>query len=178
MKKAGFNWSTYPTDMPLRIFSKAPDFTLQTADDETFNLKEALKESEVLLFFYPKAFTKGCSAEACDFRDHFNFFKERNVRVVGISHDPEETQARFAKKYQLPYTILSDPARTVCRLYDAVYPFGLLTKRVSYLINREGKITVAYENLFKPEGHLAQMKAKIESREREEEKSRSAALEA
>lgn len=156
--------------MPLRLYSHAPDFTLQTAENETFQLREALKDSQILLFFYPKAFTAGCSAEVCEFRDHYPFFSERNIRLVGISHDPEDTQARFAKKYQLPFTLLSDPMRTVCRLYDAVYPFGLLTKRVSYFINQEGIITIAYENLFKPEVHLMQMKNRILSQENNQEK--------
>jgi peroxiredoxin Q/BCP len=153
--------------MPLRMFSKAPDFTLQTADNEAFNLKDALKESKVLLFFYPKSFTAGCTTEACDFRNDYTFFTDRNIRVVGISHDTEETQARFARRYQLPYTLLSDPGRTVCRLYDAVFPFGLLTKRVTYLIDQQGIIELAYENLFNAEDHLLQMKNRIENLEKE-----------
>lgn len=166
-KALGFSLHFNPA-MPLRIYSKAPDFTLQTAENESFNLKKTLEIKSVLLLFYPKAFTAGCTAEACGFRDDYSFFENRNIQIVGISHDLEETQSRFAKRYKLPFTLLSDPSRTVCRLYDAVYPFGLLTKRVSYLINQEGLISIAYENLFNPAEHLEQIKSRILAQEKEQ----------
>jgi peroxiredoxin Q/BCP len=151
--------------MALKVNIKAPDFSLPDSEGKIFNLKSTLEEKEVVIFFYPKAFTAGCTAEACSFRDDYSFFRERNIAVIGISHDSEETQSRFLAKYRLPYLLLSDHNRKVCRLYDAVFPFGLLTKRVSYYINREGKILSVVDNLFNAGNHLETIRKKILSME-------------
>jgi peroxiredoxin Q/BCP len=148
--------------MALKIHSKAPDFTLNTAGGEKFCLAKTLINKPVVLFFYPKSFTSGCTMEACDFRNDYAFFIERNIEVVGISHDAEETQKRFQEKYRLPYILLSDPKKKVSHAYEAVYPFGLLQKRITYFIDQNGVIRSVYDNLILAKNHLEQIKLAVE----------------
>jgi len=148
--------------MALKINSKAPDFTLNTADGQKFNLAKTLQAKSVVLFFYPKSFTPGCTTEVCNFRNDYAYFIERNIEVVGISHDVEETQKRFQEKYRLPFILLSDPKKKVSDLYEAVYPFGLLQKRVTYFIEQSGVIKAIYDNLFSVDNHLEKIKLAVE----------------
>jgi peroxiredoxin Q/BCP len=144
--------------MSLKINSKAPDFKLKDQDGQSFHLTTALKNGPILLFFYPKAFTPGCTAEVCSFREDYSFFSDRNIQLIGISHDTEETQKKFKEKYHLPYPLLSDTNRKVAKLYDAVYPFGLMTKRTSYFINQEGIISDTIDQLMGSEDHIRHFK--------------------
>lgn len=147
--------------MALKLYSKAPDFELNSPNSTRFRLSERLKENPVALFFFPKAFTAGCTREVCQFRDDYSFFREKGIELVGISHDAEETQERYRLRYQLPFPLYSDPNRQVCRLYDAVYPFGLLTRRVTYLISREGLILCAHDALMESTQHVEYLKSRI-----------------
>lgn len=144
--------------MALRINSKAPDFRLQDSEDREFHLKSELNEKGILLLFYPKAFSPGCTREVCSFSQDFQFFADRGIRLIGISHDMQETLHRFKERHSVPFVLLSDPRRMVCRMYDAVYPFGLLTKRVSYFIDGEGIIRYTSDNLLNPDVHLREMR--------------------
>lgn len=144
--------------MALKINSKAPDFRLQDSEDREFHLKSELNKNGILLLFYPKAFSPGCTREVCGFSQDFQFFTNRGIRVVGISHDMQETLHRFRERHSVPFLLLSDPRRMVCRMYDAVYPFGLLTKRISYFIDGEGIIRHISDNLLNPDLHLREMR--------------------
>jgi len=148
--------------MALRINTKAPDFTLKTADNKSFNLNAVLQNKSVVIFFYPKAFTRGCTKEACSFRNDYAFFNKMDIEVVGISHDSTDTLKKFQDSYILPYTLLSDPRRKVSALYEAVYPFGFLTKRITYFIDKSGIIKAVYDDLIDAENHLKQIKMRIE----------------
>ena len=144
--------------MALKINSKAPDFRLQDSEDREFRLKSELNENGILLIFYPKAFSPGCTREVCSFSQDFQFFVNRGIRLVGISHDMPETLHRFKERHSVPFLLLSDPRRMVCRMYDAVYPFGLLTKRISYFIDGDGIIRHISDNLLNPDLHLREMR--------------------
>ncbi len=149
--------------MSLKINTKAPDFLLKNQDGAAFQLSEQLKSGPVVLFFYPKAFTPGCTKEVCSLRDDYSFFEERKISMFGISHDAVETIREFGGKYSLPYTLLSDPNRKVCKLYDAVYPFGIMTKRISYYIDADGTIKGMIDDLIDSRGHVEYLKKRIES---------------
>jgi peroxiredoxin Q/BCP len=96
-------------------------------------------------------------------RDDYSFFEERKISMFGISHDAVETIREFGGKYSLPYTLLSDPNRKVCKLYDAVYPFGIMTKRISYYIDADGTIKGMIDDLIDSRGHVEYLKKRIES---------------
>lgn len=147
--------------MSLKINTKAPDFLLKNQDGAGFQLSEQLKTGPVVLFFYPKAFTAGCTREVCSLRDDYSFFEERKIALFGISHDSVETIQAFGGKHRLPYTLLSDPNRKVCKLYDAVYPFGIMTKRISYYIDTEGIIKGMIDDLIDSMGHVEYLKKRI-----------------
>ncbi len=140
--------------MALKLYSLAPDFELNSSGSAPFRLSERLKINPIGLFFLPKAFTAGCTREVCSFRDDYSFFASHGVELVGISHDPEDTLERYRSRYHLPFPLYSDPGRRVCRLYDAVYPFGLLTRRVTYYIGRNGLILGALDALLDAREHV------------------------
>src|SRR6478752_3483185 len=94
---------------PLKDGAKAPDFTLPDQDGNDVNLYDLLKDGPVVVFFYPKAFTNVCTAEACSFRDNFEEFAAAGARIVGISTDGIEKQKAFADRYKLTFPVLSDP---------------------------------------------------------------------
>ena len=144
--------------MALKINSKAPDFILQDSDNREFRLYEELGGTGLVLLFYPKAFSPGCTREVCGFAEDVAFFEQQGIRLVGISHDSQETLHRFRQRYQLPFTLLSDPGRVVCRMYDAVYPFGLLTRRLTCFIRPDRIIGHISDNLLNPAIHLHELR--------------------
>ena len=109
---------------------KAPDFELKDANGISFRLSEYIGKSPIVLFFYPKDFTPGCTAEACSFRDQYQAFVDAGAMVIGISGDSEKSHQRFAKRFNLPYTLLSDPQGKVSSLFGVQRRFmGLLPGR-------------------------------------------------
>lgn len=128
----------------LQETTLAPDFTLQNEHNEAVSLS-SYKDHWVLLYFYPKDDTPGCTAEACAFRDNFPLYEDIGIAVVGISKDSPESHQSFKEKYTLPFTLLSDSDGSVAKQYGAD---GLLgTKRISYLIAPDGTIAKAYKNV-------------------------------
>lgn len=141
--------------MKLKVDDRAPDFSLLNQDGEYFNLSDHLEKDNVLVYFYPKDETPGCIKEACTFRDSMDEFKSLNCTVVGISGDNLSSHQRFANKYDLTFSILSDPKNRVRRLYGvkAAIP-GILPGRKTYLINKAGNIAHISEYQFKPLLHI------------------------
>jgi len=145
--------------MALEVGKKAPDFALLDEDGERVKLSQ-FKGRRVLLFFYPKAMTSGCTREACDFRDEVKAFEKRSVVVLGISRDPPAAQKRFKEKYQLPFPLLSDPETLVHQAYGAWGEKTMYGKRITgalrttVVVGPDGKV----ERLFpkvKVDGHVA-----------------------
>lgn len=136
----------------LKVGDKAPDFDLKDSD----NLHHRLSEyagSWLLLYFYPKDFTSGCTTEACSLRDNFEKLKQK-VQIVGISSDSTESHKKFSDKYSLPFTLLADPDRKTISDYGAN---GLIfAKRVSFLIDPEGVIEKVYDKVD-PKTHANQI---------------------
>src|SRR3989338_9936987 len=130
----------------------AQDFLLPDQEGKTQSLSD-YKNQWVLLYFYPKDFTSGCTKEACEFRDKFEKLKSL-VNIIGVSADSPESHKKFAEKYTLPYTLLSDTDRKVINLYGATG--FIFTKRVSFLINPKGVIEKVYNNVD-PKTHALQI---------------------
>jgi peroxiredoxin len=134
----------------LKPGDAAPDFTVQAAKggrEFTFSLAEALKNGPVVLYFYPKSFTRVCTVEAHEFADNIDNFKEAGAAVIGLSADSIEVQREFsAKECRDKFPVGADPERSVIKAYDAVsnMPGAALATRISYVISPEGKILYAY----------------------------------
>ena len=141
----------------------APDFALADADGKVWSLAD-FAGKKLVLYFYPKDDTPGCTKEACGFRDRYSDFAERGMAVVGISPDSPESHARFRGKYSLPFVLLADPERKVLDSYGA---FGEKTMygrkmmgviRSTFLIDGAGKVVKVYPRVS-PEGHAEQILA-------------------
>ena len=120
------------------VGSKAPDFKLPSQSGQMLSLNDFIGEKPVVLFFYPKDDTPGCTKQACVFRDNYEVFKKRDAEVIGISSDSIESHRGFAAKHNLPYTLLSDEDKKVRKLYGVPNTLGLFPGRVTYIIDREG----------------------------------------
>ncbi len=149
----------------LREGDPAPDITLEDGEGHPFQLS-ALKGTNVVLYFYPKADTPGCTKEACAFRDHSKKFDKKNAVIVGVSPDRTSSQARFKAKYGLPFTLLADPGHQAAeaygvwkekRMYGRTY-MGI--ERTTFLIGADGKIRKIFPKV-KVEGHADEVFAAL-----------------
>lgn len=145
----------------LKIGNKAKDFTLPDQNGKTHKLSDYLGNF-VLIYFYPKDDTPGCTKEACMLRDDFPNFKKIKAKILGISADSVKSHKKFAEKYNLPFTLLSDENREVLKKYAAIKEKSMFGKtflgiqRMSYLIDKEGKVVKIYENV-KPALHAKEV---------------------
>ena len=142
----------------LKEQSKAPNFNLLGSDNKQHSLEEH-KGKMVILYFYPKDDTPGCTKEACDFRDNLAELASKNCVVYGISKDPVESHQKFKDKYSLNFILLSDPKLTIHEAYYSVENGKV--KRSTFLIDREGKIAKIWNNV-KVDGHVAAVLKMIE----------------
>lgn len=133
----------------LEVNTKAPDFSLKDKDGNTVRLSDFLGK-KVVVYFYPKDNTPGCTRQACAFRDSFEGFKEKDVVVIGISKDSEKTHQNFVAKHELPFILLSDPELEAIQAYDVWQEKKLYGKvsmgvvRSSYIIDEKGMIEKVY----------------------------------
>lgn len=146
--------------MPLKEQQKAPDFELESTSERKFKLAEQAGEP-MILFFYPKNFTKVCTVEVCEFRDAFSEFKDLNVKVIGISQDTIASHHKFKKENKLPFELLSDPKGKVAQLYKATIPVIGMNRRITYLLDENLRIKAVYENMFTANQHVRQMISKL-----------------
>jgi peroxiredoxin Q/BCP len=139
--------------MALQIGDPAPDFTLPDRNGELVSLA-ALRGSRVVLYFYPKDDTPGCTKEACNFRDRWSTFEERGIRVLGISKDGAASHTKFSEKYDLPFTLLTDAEP--CPVATAYESYGLKKfmgkeymgmMRHTFVIDPEGKLELVYRKV-------------------------------
>ena len=138
----------------------APLIAGQDQDGKDFKLADHVGKKIVLLYFYPKDFTGGCTKEACSFRDGFEDFATNNVQIVGVSFDSADSHLQFIAKYKLNFTLLADPDGKIADIYGVRMAGKNMAKRVSFLIGLDGKI-VHVTNSGNPDTHLAEMKAAI-----------------
>ena len=137
-----------------RVGERAPEFELRDQNGAFVQLTGLRKRGPVVIFFYPKDDTSGCTKEACRFRDDFARFRQTGAQIVGISSDSAESHQRFAAKYALPYTLLSDPGGRVRKLYGAASFFGLMPGRATFVIDREGIVRHVFSSQAKFEEHV------------------------
>ena len=125
----------------LKVGDDAPDFSLLNEQGLPVSLKDYLGKKIVVLYFYPKDFTSGCTTEACAFRDDYKIYQDKGAVVIGVSLDTVESHSKFSKEYKLPFLILSDNSKEVAKAYGVLGIGGFLAKRVTFVINKNGKIT-------------------------------------
>jgi thioredoxin-dependent peroxiredoxin len=149
----------------MQVGDVVEDFTLQNQDGKDVSLHD-LKASPVVLFFYPRADTPGCTIESCGFRDAFEKFKKAGIVVLGISRDTVKDQKKFQVKYELPYDLLADPDMVLIKRYDLLKDksmYGKLVKgvaRSTYLIGSDkgdGQRLLHIFEQVKPEGHAEEV---------------------
>lgn len=133
----------------LRINDPAPNFDLQDAEGNTYTLRQ-FRGKSLVLYFYPKDDTPGCTKEACSFRDDYREYTRNGIAIIGISADSPESHRRFAEKHGLPFILLSDPEKEVLRAYGAWGEKSMYGKRYwgiirkTYLIDKDGRILKIY----------------------------------
>jgi peroxiredoxin Q/BCP len=153
-----FNLSIF-ADMP-KVGDTAPSFTGTDQDGKTVKLADFAGKKTVLLYFYPKDFTGGCTKEACGLRDRMGELQTNNVEVIGVSFDSVDSHKKFIAQYNLNFTLLADPDGKIVGLYDAKMPLMNMAKRVSFLIGTDGKI-VHVTDAMSPQTHFDEMQAAI-----------------
>jgi peroxiredoxin Q/BCP len=131
----------------VQVGDKAPDFTLNSQAGAPVRLQDRLNERAVVLYFYPKDETSGCTAEACAFRDSFEVFTDAGAEVIGVSSDSAEKHASFAEHHKLPFTLLSDPGGKVRKSYGVPSVLGVIPGRVTYVIDQSGTVRSAFNSM-------------------------------
>jgi peroxiredoxin Q/BCP len=139
--------------MSLRVGDKAPDFTLPDHSGGSVTLSDYLGQKVVVLYFYPKDNTPGCTAEACSFRDSYESFTDAGAEVVGVSSDSVESHEKFAGRHELPFVLLSDKGRVVRKRYGAT-TMGVIPGRITFVIDREGVIRHAFSSMGNIGNHI------------------------
>lgn len=148
----------------LSVGDHAPLFSLPDSKGNIFNLEEIIGKKYIILYFYPKDETPGCTKEACLFRDSFTEFEELDAEIIGISADSEESHSVFSNKLGLPFKILSDSMGTVHKIYGLKPSFfGMLPPRVTFLIDKSGKIQEKFSSQIDIAGHIEIMKKVLKS---------------
>lgn len=150
--------------MALQIGDSCPHFILQDQNDKSFDIQSVLGKQVLVIYFYPKDDTPGCTAEACSFRDSYEDFKDLGCEVIGISSDKPKRHKQFAEKYRLSFTLLADTKNVVRKLFGVPGNlFGLIPGRVTYIIDKQGKIRHIYNSLTNAAGHIEESITAVKS---------------
>lgn len=151
--------------MSLEIGDRVPSFTLKDQHGNDFNIDTLIGKKALVIFFYPKDFTPGCTKEVCSFRDQYEDFTDLGAEVIGISGDGESSHDKFAKKHRLPFVLLSDINKKVRNLFGVKSSLmGLLPGRVTFVIDVKGIVQLVFENQFGAEKHIEESLAILKER--------------
>ncbi len=140
--------------MKVKVGDRAPDFALPNQSGEIVSLKDFLGKRSVVLYFYPKDFTIGCTTEAKSFSERYKEFKEMGAEVIGVSSDTVESHESFASECDAPFTLLSDEGARVRSLYGVESSLGVIPGRVTYVIDRGGIVRHIYASQLNPKKHV------------------------
>lgn len=139
----------------LKLGDHIPDITLNDQNAEPVSLYEFTGKMAVVIYFYPKDDTPGCTAEACGFRDQYEDFEQAGARVIGISSDSVKSHKKFAEKHNLNFTLLSDPKKEAQRAFGVKRNlFGLLPGRVTFVFNKEGRLVKEFNSSLYATKHI------------------------
>ena len=147
----------------LKVGDLAPDFTATAQDGRTVRLRE-LGGKRVVMFFFPKAFTRGCTIETRQFRDHYTELAALGAEVLGVSIDTLEQQCEFANAEGVKFPMLGDPSRDIARSYDVLWPLLNVAQRVTYVIGPDGHIEAIFHHELLVGKHLESVRAHLKSK--------------
>ena len=141
--------------MRLKTGDKIPDFQATDAQGAVFNMASLLGKKPLVIYFYPKDNTPGCTAQACSFRDQYEDFMDLGAEVIGVSSDSVASHQKFAKQYQLPFILLSDADKKIRKLFGVPTGLlGLLPGRVTYVADKNGIIQLIFDSSMMPTKHI------------------------
>ena len=146
--------SSTPRSSQVGVGEAAPDFTLTDQRGQRVTLRDLTRERNVVLYFYPRDDTPGCTAEACSFRDQYEVLKTAGAEVVGVSSDDQHSHEAFVAKHNLPFILLSDPGGSVRASYGVKRSFGLVEGRVTFVIDRAGVVRHVFSSQIRPKKHV------------------------
>ncbi|MGD1907797.1 MAG: peroxiredoxin [Leptolyngbyaceae cyanobacterium] len=149
--------------MAITVGDLAPDFSLASQNGETVTLSQFKGQKPVVLYFYPKDDTPGCTAESCSFRDSYEAFTDLGAEVIGISSDSPSSHSAFANKHNLPFTLVSDMGAKVRKAYGVPATLGLLPGRVTYVIDRDGIVKHVFNSQFNATAHVQEALSVLKS---------------
>ena len=139
----------------IEVGDKCPIFTLKDQDGEIFNIEDSIGKDSLVIYFYPKDETAGCTKQACSFRDAFEDFISAGAKVIGISSDDEKSHKKFAKKHNLPFTLLADSDKKVRRAFGVpTNLLGLIPGRVTYVVDKKGIVKGVFNSQMKFDQHV------------------------
>lgn len=153
--------------MAVKVGDKAPDFTLPSQMGDNVTLSEYFGKKNVILYFYPKDETRGCTREACEFRDQYDVFTDLGAEVIGVSAQSVESHKSFATHYGLPFILLSDEKNEVRKLYGVPSSMGIIPGRVTYIIDKKGVVRHIFNSQFQPEKHIEEALKVLKELEKE-----------
>jgi len=145
----------------IEVGSRAPSFGGRDQKGAELRSETLLGRGPIVLYFYPRDFTPGCTREACLFRDAFDELQGLGASIVGVSVDDGESHRRFAERHGLPFSLLSDPDRAIARAYGIVRPLGLGARRVTFVIDRGGIVRGAFHSELSMSAHLKGVRATL-----------------
>ncbi len=140
----------------IDIGSKAPEFSLPDQRGKRVNLSDYLGKSNLVVYFYPKDESYGCTKEACSFRDNYEVFREAGAEVIGISADDVASHQAFAANHKLPFVLLSDKDKTVSEKYGVGKSLGVLPGRVTFVIDKQGVVQFVFSSQLSFEKHVSE----------------------
>ncbi len=147
----------------VAVGESAPDFRLLSNSGNYVGLHDFLGTKNLVVYFYPKDFTRGCTAEACSFRDSYEAFKELGAEVIGISSDNQDSHGAFAKEHSLPFILLSDTDGSVRKAYGVKKSLGLFEGRVSFVIDKKGIVRHVFSSQVRATAHVTEAMNVLES---------------
>lgn len=147
----------------LKVGTRAPDFTATLDDGSTFTLGSYRGQKHVVLYFYPKDFTPGCTAQACSFRDNYGAIAGHDAVIVGVSGDGGASHTSFKEQHELPFPLIADPDGKVQHLYEAKGWIPWMPPRVTYVIDKDGIIRAAIRHDFRVKEHVPDVIAALEA---------------
>ena len=147
----------------LKEGTTAPDFEGEADDGSTFHLSDFRGKKNVVLYFYPKDFTPGCTKEACNFRDESETMEKHDAIVVGVSADTTESHTSFKEQHKLTFPLIADPDKRIIKTYQAQGLLGLIPARITYIIDKQGVIRKSFRHDLSIGKHLSDTLAALDA---------------
>ena len=154
--------------MAVKVGDKAPDFTLPSQMGDNVTLSEFFAKKNIVLYFYPKDESRGCTKEACAFRDSYEELTNLGAEVIGVSGQSVESHKSFATHYGLPFILLSDEDNKVRKLYGVPSTMGIVPGRVTYIIDKKGIVRSIFSSQTQSEKHVEEAAKTLKQLEQEQ----------